>query len=142
MQGGLIGGYPAIDIKATLFDGSSHEVDSSEAAYKIAASLALKEAAKKCDPVILEPIMDVEVTVPMDYMGDVMGNISAKRGKIDGMEAKGNAQIIRASVPLAEMFGYATTLRSITQGRGTFSMHFARYEEAPKSIVEQLIKNK
>ena len=141
-QGGLIGGYPAIDIKATLFDGSSHEVDSSEAAYKIAASLALKEAAKKCDPVILEPIMDVEVTVPMDYMGDVMGNISAKRGKIDGMEAKGNAQIIRASVPLAEMFGYATTLRSITQGRGTFSMHFARYEEAPKSIVEQLIKNK
>ena len=142
MQGGLIGGYPAIDIKATLFDGSSHEVDSSEAAYKIAASLALKEAAKKCDPVILEPIMDVEVTVPMDYMGDVMGNISAKRGKIDGMEAKGNAQIIRASIPLAEMFGYATTLRSITQGRGTFSMHFARYEEAPKSIVEQLIKNK
>ena len=140
LQGGLIAGYPAIDIKATLFDGSSHDVDSSEAAYKIAASLALKEAAKKCSPVILEPIMDVEVTVPQDYMGDVMGNISAKRGKIDGMETKGNAQIIRASMPLAEMFGYATTLRSITQGRGTFSMQFSRYEEAPRFIVEQLTK--
>ncbi len=140
LQGGLIAGYPAIDIKATLFDGSSHDVDSSEAAYKIAASLALKEAAKKCNPVILEPIMDVEVTVPQDYMGDVMGNISAKRGKIDGMETKGNAQIIRASMPLAEMFGYATILRSITQGRGTFSMQFSRYEEAPRFIVEQLTK--
>ncbi len=142
LQGGLIAGYPAIDVKATLFDGSSHDVDSSEAAYKVAASLALKEAAKKCNPVILEPIMDVEVTVPQDYMGDVMGNISAKRGKIDGMESKGNAQIIRASMPLAEMFGYATTLRSITQGRGTFSMQFSRYEEAPRFIVEQLTKAK
>ncbi len=140
LQGGLIAGYPAIDVKATLFDGSYHDVDSSEAAYKIAASLALKEAAKKCNPVILEPIMDVEVTVPQDYMGDVMGNISAKRGKIDGMESKGNAQIIRASMPLAEMFGYATTLRSITQGRGTFSMQFSRYEEAPRFIIEQLTK--
>lgn len=140
LQGGLIAGYPAIDIKATLFDGSYHDVDSSEAAYKIAASLALKEAAKKCNPVILEPIMDVEVTVPQDYMGDVMGNISAKRGKIDGMESKGNAQIIRASMPLAEMFGYATTLRSITQGRGTFSMQFSRYEEAPRFVAEQLTK--
>ena len=140
LQGGLIAGYPAIDVKATLFDGSYHDVDSSEAAYKIAASLALKEAAKKCNPVILEPIMDVEVTVPQDYMGDVMGNISAKRGKIDGMESKGNAQIIRASMPLAEMFGYATTLRSITQGRGTFSMQFSRYEEAPRFVAEQLTK--
>ena len=140
LQGGLIAGYPAIDVKATLFDGSYHDVDSSEAAYKIAASLALKEAAKKCNPVILEPIMDVEVTVPQDYMGDVMGNISAKRGKIDGMESKGNAQIIRASMPLAEMFGYATTLRSITQGRGTFSMQFSRYEEAPRFDAEQLTK--
>ena len=140
LQGGLIAGYPAIDVKATLFDGSYHDVDSSEAAYKIAASLALKEAAKKCNPVILEPIMDVEVTVPQDYMGDVMGNISEKRGKIDGMESKGNAQIIRASMPLAEMFGYATTLRSITQGRGTFSMQFSRYEEAPRFVAEQLTK--
>ena len=140
LQGGLIAGYPAIDVKATLFYGSYHDVDSSEAAYKIAASLALKEAAKKCNPVILEPIMDVEVTVPQDYMGDVMGNISAKRGKIDGMESKGNAQIIRASMPLAEMFGYATTLRSITQGRGTFSMQFSRYEEAPRFVAEQLTK--
>ena len=140
LQGGLIAGYPAIDVKATLFDGSYHDVDSSEAAYKIAASLALKEAAKKCNPVILEPIMDVEVTVPQDYMGDVMGNISAKRGKIDGMESKGNAQIIRASMPLAVMFGYATTLRSITQGRGTFSMQFSRYEEAPRFVAEQLTK--
>ena len=141
LNGGLIANYPVIDIKATLFDGSSHDVDSSEAAYKIAASLALKEAAKKCNPVLLEPIMEVEVTVPMEYMGDVMGNISAKRGKIDGMEAKGNAQIIKAYVPLAEMFGYATTLRSITQGRGAFTMQFARYDEAPAFVTEKILKN-
>ncbi len=142
LVGGLIAGYPAIDIKATLFDGSYHDVDSSEAAYRIAASLALKEAAKKCNPVILEPIMEVEVIVPQEYMGDVMGNISSKRGKITMTEEKENAQIIRANLPLSEMFGYATTLRSITQGRGIFSMQFSHYEEAPSSIIEQLTKSK
>ena len=142
MTGGLVAGYPAIDIKATLFDGSYHDVDSSEAAYRIAASLALKEAARKCNPVILEPIMSVEVIVPQEYVGDVMGNISAKRGSIDGFENKENAQIIHASLPLSEMFGYATTLRSITQGRGIFSMQFSRYEQAPASVVEKLTKGK
>ncbi|TCS81552.1 elongation factor G [Tepidibacillus fermentans] len=143
MQNGLIAGYPVIDLKATIFDGSYHDVDSSEMAFKIAGSLALKAAASKCDPVILEPVMKVEVTVPEEYMGDVMGDLNSRRGRIEGMEAVSGAQIIRAMVPLAEMFGYATTLRSKTQGRGNYSMHFDHYEEVPKNIAETIItKNK
>jgi elongation factor G len=141
MQNGMLAGYPVIDVKATLFDGSYHDVDSSEMAYKIAASMALKEAAKKCKAVLLEPIMDVEVTVPQEYMGDAMGDLNARRGKIESMDAKGNAQIIRAFVPLAEMFGYATDLRSFSQGRGSYIMQFAKYEEAPKSVSEKIIKD-
>ncbi len=138
LQGGVKFGYPAIDIKATLFDGSYHEVDSSEAAFKIAASMAFHAAANKCKPVLLEPIMSLEVTVPMEYMGDVMGNISSKRGKIEGMEAKGNAQIIKAFIPLSGMFGYANSLRSITAGRGTFTMQFSHYEVVPESIAKKM----
>ncbi|KAJ3625353.1 hypothetical protein Zmor_004307 [Zophobas morio] len=129
-----------IDVKATIVDGSMHEVDSSEMAYKIAASMALKDAGKKCSPVILEPIMNVEVTVPDEYYGDVMGNISSKRGLIEGSEQRGNAQTVKAKVPLAEMFGYATDLRSFTQGRGTYTMIFSHYNEAPKSVSEEIIK--
>ena len=143
MQNGILAGYPVIDLKAKLVDGSYHEVDSSEMAFKIAASMALKAAAAKCDPVLLEPMMKVEVTVPEEYMGDIMGDINSRRGRIEGMEARGNAQVIRAYVPLAEMFGYATTLRSKTQGRGTYVMQFDHYEEVPKSIAEEIIaKNK
>ena len=138
---GIIAGFPVIDVKATLFDGSYHEVDSSEMAYKIAASMALKEAAKKCNPVILEPIELVEITVPQEYLGDAMGDVNARRGLVEGIEQRGNAQVIRAYIPLAEMFGYATDLRSFTQGRGVYSMQFARYQEAPKSVVEKIIKN-
>ncbi|MFC5559523.1 elongation factor G [Ureibacillus thermophilus] len=140
MQNGVIAGYPIIDIKAKLFDGSYHDVDSSEMAFKIAASMALKNAASKCDPVLLEPIMKVEVVVPEEYLGDIMGHVTARRGRVEGMEARGNAQVVRAMVPLAEMFGYATTLRSATQGRGVFSMVFDHYEEVPKSIAEEIIK--
>ena len=140
LDNGIQAGYPVIDVKATLFDGSYHDVDSSEMAYKIAASFALKDAAKKCNPVILEPIVKVDVTVPSEYMGDVMGDISARRGNIEGMEQRGNAQIIHAFVPMGEMFGYATDLRSFTQGRGNYSMTFDHYEEAPRSIAEQIIK--
>ncbi len=140
LQNGIICGFPLIDIKATLFDGSYHDVDSNEMAYKIAASMALKDAAKRCQPVLLEPISSVEITIPTEYMGDVMGDVNSRRGSIDGMEQRGNAQVIKASIPLAEMFGYATDLRSITQGRGTYSMQFARYDEAPKSITEEIIK--
>lgn len=137
---GVLAGYPLIDIKAKLFDGSYHDVDSSEMAFKVAASMALKNAASKCDPVILEPMMSVEVVIPEEYMGDIMGNITARRGRVEGMEARGNAQVVRAMVPLSEMFGYATTLRSNTQGRGVFSMTFDHYEEVPKSISEEIIK--
>ena len=137
---GIQAGFPVIDIKATLFDGSYHEVDSNEMAFKIAASLALKETVKKCRPVILEPIMSVEVTVPNEYMGDVMGDINSRRGTIEGMEQRGNAQVIKSFVPLSEMFGYATDLRSNTQGRGNYTMQFARYEEAPKSVTEKIMK--
>ncbi len=140
LDNGIQAGYPVIDVKATLFDGSYHDVDSSEMAYKIAASFALKDAAKKCNPVILEPIVKVDVTVPSEYMGDVMGDISARRGNIEGMEQRGNAQIIHAFVPMGEMFGYATDLRSFTQGRGNYSMTFDHYDEAPRSIAEQIIK--
>ena len=140
LPNGILAGFPVIDIKATLFDGSYHEVDSSETAFKVAASMALHAAANKCKPVLLEPVMSLEVTVPMEYMGDVMGNISAKRGKIEGMEAKGNAQIIKAFIPLSGMFGYASSLRSISAGRGTFSMQFAHYEQVPESIVAKMEK--
>ena len=137
---GVLAGYELIDVKAKLFDGSYHDVDSSEMAFKVAASLALKEAAKKCNPVILEPIMKVEVVMPEEYLGDIMGDITARRGRVEGMEARGNAQVVSAQVPLSEMFGYATSLRSSTQGRGTYSMVFDHYEEVPKSISEEIIK--
>ena len=141
LQNGMIAGYPVLDIKATLFDGSYHDVDSSEMAYKVAASLALKEAGRKCDPVILEPIMAVEVVAPSEYLGSVMGDISSRRGMIEGQEERGNAVSVQASVPLSEMFGYATDLRSFTQGRGNYTMQFDRYEPVPKSIKEKIIKN-
>jgi len=137
---GVIAGYPLVDIKAKLFDGSYHDVDSNEMAFKIAASMALKNAASKCKPVILEPIMKVEVVIPEEYMGDIMGDVTSRRGRVEGMEARGNTQMVKAMVPLSEMFGYATSLRSNTQGRGTFSMHFDHYEEVPKSIAEEIVK--
>ncbi len=140
MAGGMIAGYPVVDVKATLFDGSYHDVDSSEMAYKVAASLALKEAAKKCNPVLLEPIMKVDVVVPEEYLGNVMGDLTSRRGKPMGNESRGNALQITAMVPLAEMFGYATTLRSNSQGRGTFTMFMDHYEEVPKNIAEEIIK--
>lgn len=140
LQNGVLAGYPMIDVKATLFDGSYHEVDSSEMAFRIAASMALREAAKKCNPVLLEPIMAVEVTVPDEYVGTVIGDLVSRRGRIEGQEARGNAQVIRAFVPLSEMFGYATALRSNSQGRGTFVMQFDHYAEVPKSIADEIIK--
>ncbi len=140
LNNGVIAGYPLIDIKARLFDGSYHDVDSNEMAFKIAASMALKNAVSKCSPVILEPIMRVEVVIPEEYLGDIMGDITSRRGRVEGMDARGNAQVVRSMVPLAQMFGYATSLRSNTQGRGVFSMHFDHYEEVPKSISEEIIK--
>ncbi|PIC70441.1 elongation factor G [Sporosarcina sp. P16b] len=140
LDNGILAGYPLIDVKARLYDGSYHDVDSNEMAFKIAASMALKNAASKCSPVILEPTMKVEVIIPEEYMGDIMGDITSRRGRVEGMEARGNAQVVRAMVPLAEMFGYATSLRSNTQGRGVFSMVFDHYEELPKSIAEEVIK--
>lgn len=137
---GLVAGFPVVDIKATLFDGSYHDVDSSEAAYKIAASMALKEAAKKCDPVILEPIMKIEVTVPEQYYGDVVGDIARRRGQMTGESQRGNAKIIEAEVPLAEMFGYVTDLRSFTQGRGNYTMQFDHFGECPRFIADEIIK--
>jgi elongation factor G len=137
---GVLAGYPLVDIKARVFDGSYHDVDSSEMAFKIAASMALKNAATKCKPVILEPVMRVEVVIPEEYLGDIMGQVTARRGRVEGMDARGNAQVVRAMIPLSEMFGYATSLRSSTQGRGVFSMHFDHYEEVPKSISEEIIK--
>ena len=140
MAGGIIAGYPMVDVKATLFDGSYHDVDSSEMAFKIAASMALKEAKNKCKPVLLEPIMKVEVVVPEEYMGNVMGDLTSRRGKPLGNESRGNALSINAMVPLAEMFGYATSLRSNSQGRGNFTMTLDHYEEVPKNIAEEIIK--
>ncbi|MFC5465862.1 elongation factor G [Lederbergia graminis] len=140
LENGVIAGYPLIDVKAKLYDGSYHDVDSNEMAFRIAASMALKNAAKKCDPALLEPLMKVEVVIPEEYLGDIMGDITSRRGRVEGMEARGNAQVVKAFVPLAEMFGYATSLRSNTQGRGVYSMHFDHYEEVPKSIAEEIIK--
>jgi translation elongation factor EF-G len=142
MDSGVIGGYPVVDVKVSLVDGSYHEVDSSEMAFKIAGSMAFKDGMAKADPVLVEPIMQVEVTVPEEYMGDVIGDLNSKRGRIEGMEARAGAQVIRANVPLAEMFGYATTLRSRTQGRGVYSMQFSHYEEVPKNIAETVVGSK
>ena len=139
MVNGIVAGYPALDIRATLYDGSYHDVDSSEMAFKIAGSMAFKSGAAKAKPVILEPIMRVEVVVPEEYMGDVMGDINSRRGRIEGMEARGNTQVIRGFVPLSEMFGYATDLRSKTQGRGVYTMQMSHYEEVPKNIAEAII---
>ena len=140
MKNGVLAGYPVEDIKVTLFDGSYHEVDSSEMAFKIAGSIAFKAAAHKAGPIILEPIMKVEVTTPDEYMGDVMGDLSSRRGKIEGMTQRNDAQVIRAMVPLSEMFGYATQMRSMTQGRALYNMEFDHYSEVPKSIAEQIVE--
>ncbi len=139
MEGGVLAGYEMVDVKATLYDGSYHEVDSSEMAFKIAGSMAFKEAARRASPVLLEPVMSVEVVVPEDFAGAIIGDLSSRRGHIHGMEHRAGSQVIRAIVPLSEMFGYATQMRSNTQGRATFSMHFARYEEAPRAVAEEVI---
>ncbi len=139
LEGGVLAGYPMVDIKVELYDGSYHEVDSNEMAFKIAGSMAFKEAARKASPVLLEPVMAVEVVTPEDYAGTIMGDLSSRRGRIEGMEHRAGSQVIKAIVPLAEMFGYATHMRSSTQGRAEYSMHFARYEEAPRSVAEEII---
>jgi elongation factor G len=139
LEGGILAGYPMVDVKATLYDGSYHDVDSNEMAFKIAGSMAFKEAARKASPVLLEPVMAVEVVTPEDYAGAIMGDLSSRRGRIEGMEHRAGSQVIKAIVPLAEMFGYATHMRSSTQGRAEYSMHFARYEEAPRSVSEEII---
>jgi elongation factor G len=139
LEGGILAGYPMSDIKVTLYDGSYHEVDSSEIAFKIAGSMAIKKAAEKAKPVLLEPVMSTEVVVPEEYMGDVIGDLNSRRGRVEGMELRGTTQIVKAMVPLAQMFGYATELRSRTQGRGSFTMHFGRYEEVPASISEEIV---
>jgi elongation factor G len=142
MENGVLAGYPVLDFRATLVDGSYHDVDSSEMAFKIAGSMAFKEGCRKADPVILEPIFKIEITVPEDYMGDVIGDLNSRRGRIEGMEPRGNAQVVRGFVPLSEMFGYATDLRSKTQGRGVYSYQFDHYEEVPKSVSEQIMIGK
>ncbi|MFB4170071.1 elongation factor G [Virgibacillus sp. JSM 102003] len=139
-ENGVLAGYPLIDIKATLYDGSYHDVDSNEMAFKIAGSMALKAAKNKCQPVLLEPMMKVEIVIPEEYMGDIMGDVTSRRGRVEGMEPRGPAQLVKSFVPLSEMFGYATALRSNTQGRGTFTMHFDHYEQVPKSISEEIVK--
>lgn len=142
LQNGVLGGYQVLDVKVTLYDGSYHEVDSSEMAFKIAGSMAFKDGMKKANPVLLEPIMRVEVTVPEEYMGDVLGDINSRRGRIEGMEGRSGAQVIRGFVPLAEMFGYATDLRSKTQGRGVYTMQMDHFEEVPKSVAEKILSSK
>jgi elongation factor G len=139
LEGGILAGFPMSDLKVTLYDGSYHEVDSSEMAFKIAGSLAIKEAARRAKPVLLEPIMSVEVVVPEQYMGDVIGDLNSRRGRIEGMQLRGTTQIIKSMVPLSEMFGYATELRSRTQGRGSFTMHFGKYEEVPGGLAEEIV---
>ena len=136
---GVLAGYPIDDVRIELYDGSYHDVDSSEMAFKIAGSMAFQDAAKKAKPVLLEPVMRVEVVVPKDYMGDVMGDLASRRGRIQSQEDRGGTQIINARVPLSEMFGYATDLRSRTQGRATYSMHFDRYEQAPQNVSEEVV---
>jgi elongation factor G len=139
MQTGVVAGYPMVDIRVRLEDGSYHEVDSSEMAFKIAGSMAFKEACHKAKPRLLEPIFDVEVVVPDEYMGDIIGDLSSRRGRIGGMFQRGTARVIAASVPLAEMFGYATRMRSISQGRAVYSMQFSRYETLPQSVAEEIV---
>jgi elongation factor G len=139
MEGGILAGYELVDLRVTLLDGSYHEVDSSEIAFKIAASMGFKEAARRAGPQLLEPVMSVEVVVPEEYMGDVMGDLNGRRGRIEGMELRAGSQVIKAVVPLAEMFGYATDMRSRTQGRGSHSMHFLRYDVVPRAIAEEII---
>jgi elongation factor G len=139
LENGVLAGYPMVDVKATLTYGSYHDVDSSEMAFKIAGSMAVKEAARRASAVLLEPVMEVEVVTPSDFLGDVIGDLSARRGKIGGMTQRGDAQVVAADVPLAEMFGYSTTLRSMTQGRAVYTMQFDHYEEVPKSIAETII---
>ena len=142
LEKGIVAGYPLVDMKVTLFDGSYHEVDSSEMAFKMAAAEGLREGAKSASPVLLEPVMKIEVTVPDEYMGEIMGNISSKRGQIDGSEARGNVRAITASVPLSEMFGYTTILRSLTQGRGSYSMEPSHYQEVPANVAEEIISGR
>ena len=139
LETGVKAGYPMVDVRVTLTDGSFHDVDSSEMAFKIAGSLAFKSAYEKADPVLLEPIMAVEVVTPEDYMGDVIGDLSSRRGRIEGMEQRGSSQVIRAQVPLGDMFGYATDLRSRTQGRATYTMQFHSYQEVPESISREIV---
>jgi elongation factor G len=139
LENGVLAGYPMVDVKVELVDGSYHDVDSSEMAFKIAGSMAVKEAARQAHPVLLEPIMDVEVVTPSDYMGDVIGDLSSRRGKIGGMTQRADAQIVAASVPLSEMFGYSTTLRSMSQGRANYSMQFSHYQEVPKTKAEEIV---
>src|SRR6204780_2163016 len=140
LEGGIMAGFPMSDLRVTLYDGSYHDVDSSEIAFKIAGSLAVKEAARRAKPVLLEPIMAVEVVVPEEYMGDVIGDLNSRRGRIEGMELRGTTQIIKSSGPFSEMFGYATDIRSRTQGRGSFTMHFGRYEEVPGALTEEIVR--
>jgi len=142
MKCGILGGFPVLGVSANCYDGSYHEVDSNEMAFKIAGSMAFKDAMHKAAPVLLEPIMRVEVTVPDDYMGDVIGDISSRRGRIEGTEDVNGTKLIRGFVPLSEMFGYSTTLRSKTQGRGAYSMFFSTYEQVPKSVQEKVLSNK
>ena len=139
MEGGVLAGYEMVDVKATLYDGSYHDVDSSEMAFKIAGSMAFKEAARRASPVLLEPVMSVEVVVPDEFMGDIIGDLNSRRGRVEGVEHRAGSQVIKAYVPLSEMFGYATDMRSRTQGRATFSMHFSRYEQAPQSVAEEIV---
>ncbi len=139
LDAGVLAGYPVVDVRAILTDGSAHDVDSSEMAFKIAGSMAFKEAARKATPVLLEPIMAVEVVTPEDYMGEVFGDLNARRGKVEASEQRGSSMVIRAQVPLADMFGYATDLRSRTQGRATYTMQFASYQQVPKAVADEII---
>jgi len=139
MESGVLAGYPVVDVRIELVEGSYHDVDSSEMAFKVAGSMAFKEAMKRAKPKLLEPMMAVEVVTPDDYLGDVMGNLNSRRGRVESLEPSGNAQSIKAMVPLAEMFGYATDLRSMSQGRATFTMQFDHYEEVPQSIAAELV---
>ena len=139
LTSGVLAGYPSVDLRVTLTDGSYHEVDSSEMAFKIAGSMAVKKACRAASPVLLEPVMAVEVVTPDDYMGDVIGDLSSRRGRVEGMDQRGNSQVIRALVPLADMFGYATDLRSRTQGRATYTMQFDSYAEVPDGIAKEII---
>ena len=142
MKSGILGGFPVVGVHANVYDGSYHEVDSNEMAFHIAGSLAFKDAMKQASPVLLEPIMKVEVTMPEEYMGDIIGDINSRRGRIEGMDDLGGGKIVRAFVPLSEMFGYSTDLRSRTQGRGNYSMFFDSYEQVPKSVQEKVLSNK